>query len=51
MTEESLRAAAQLDPEAAAAAWKESAVPPLELVLRTRWPGAEVDWGGADPIL
>ena len=35
----------------AAAAWKEKSVPPLELVLRTRWPAATVDWNGADPIL
>jgi hypothetical protein len=35
----------------AAAAWKEKSVPPLELVLRTRWPAAQVDWNGADPIL
>ena len=31
--------------------WKEQAVPPLELVLRTRWPAAQVDWNGSDPIL
>ncbi|CAM9736068.1 unnamed protein product, partial [Hapterophycus canaliculatus] len=26
-------------------------VPPLDLVIRTRWPGATVDWNGTDPIL
>lgn len=26
-------------------------VPPLDLVIRTRWPGAAVDWNGTDPIL
>lgn len=26
-------------------------VPPLDLVVRTRWPGAAVDWNGTDPIL
>lgn len=26
-------------------------VPPLEMVLDTRWPGAEVDWNGTEPIL
>lgn len=26
-------------------------VPPLDLVIRTRWPGAAVDWNGSDPIL
>ena len=31
--------------------WKEQAVPPLELVLRTRWPAAQVDWNGSDPIM
>lgn len=39
------------DATAAAAAWKENAVPPLELVLQTRWPAARVDWNGTDPIL
>lgn len=40
-----------MDAEAAAAAWKQSTVPPLELVLRTRWPGAAVDWGETEPLL
>jgi ubiquitin carboxyl-terminal hydrolase MINDY-3/4 len=51
---EALEANAAKDPNdaaAAAAAWKENAVPPLELVLRTRWPAARVDWNGTDPIL
>eukprot|EP00904_Undaria_pinnatifida_P010389 jgi/Undpi1/6480/HiC_scaffold_20.g08959.m1 len=26
-------------------------VPPLDLVIRTRWPGAAVDWNGTEPIL
>lgn len=26
-------------------------IPPLDLVIRTRWPGATVDWNGTDPIL
>lgn len=26
-------------------------VPPLDLVIRTKWPGATVDWNGTDPIL
>lgn len=26
-------------------------VPPLELVIETRWPGVQVNWNGADPIL
>eukprot|EP00903_Cladosiphon_okamuranus_P016847 g15536.t1 len=26
-------------------------VPPLDLVIRTKWPGAFVDWNGTDPIL
>jgi len=25
--------------------------PPLELVLRTRWPGARFDWNGVEPLL
>ena len=39
------------DAAAAAASWKENAVPPLELVLQTRWPAARIDWNGSDPIL
>ncbi|KAG5190338.1 FAM188B-like protein, partial [Tribonema minus] len=35
-------------PDAAAAG---ALVPPLDLVVRTRWPGAAVDWNGTDPIL
>ncbi|CAM9886479.1 unnamed protein product [Ectocarpus sp. 6 AP-2014] len=26
-------------------------IPPLDLVIRTRWPEATVDWNGTDPIL
>ncbi|CAN0070860.1 unnamed protein product, partial [Phaeothamnion confervicola] len=26
-------------------------VPPLDLVIRTRWEGAAVNWNGTDPIL
>lgn len=26
-------------------------VPPLDLVIRTKWPAAFVDWNGTDPIL
>jgi hypothetical protein len=26
-------------------------IPPLELVIRTKWAGASVDWNGAEPIL
>eukprot|EP00752_Nemacystus_decipiens_P004082 g3736.t2 len=26
-------------------------VPPLDLVIRTKWPGALIDWNGTDPIL
>eukprot|EP01048_Picozoa_sp_COSAG05_P007916 COSAG05_NODE_579_length_8556_cov_44.773679_4_plen_59_part_00 len=37
--------------EAAAAAWKESCTPPLELVVQSRWPGAVVDWGDTEPLL
>lgn len=25
--------------------------PPLDLCVRTRWPGAAVDWNGVDPLL
>jgi len=25
--------------------------PPLDLVIRTKWPGARVDWGDSEPIL
>jgi ubiquitin carboxyl-terminal hydrolase MINDY-3/4 len=25
--------------------------PPLDLVIRTKWCGASVDWNGTDPIL
>ncbi|KAJ3280646.1 hypothetical protein HDU76_009120, partial [Blyttiomyces sp. JEL0837] len=25
--------------------------PPLELVIRTRWPGCSVDWNGTEPLL
>ena len=47
----------QADGGAAAAEMAAEAVadpngrPPLEHVLRTRWPGAAVDWNGAEPIL
>ena len=27
------------------------AIPPLELVLETRWPGVHVDWNGSEKIL
>ena len=26
-------------------------IPPLDLVLRTKWPGCVVDWNGSEPIL
>ena len=26
-------------------------IPPLDLVVRTKWRGAAVDWNGTDPIL
>ena len=26
-------------------------IPPLDLVLRTKWPGCLVDWNGSEPIL
>ena len=26
-------------------------VPPLDEVLRTRWPGTAVDWNGTEPLL
>ena len=26
-------------------------VPPLDAVVRTRWPGCVVDWNGGEPIL
>lgn len=25
--------------------------PPLDLCIRTRWPGATVDWNGVEPLL
>jgi ubiquitin carboxyl-terminal hydrolase MINDY-3/4 len=25
--------------------------PPLDLVIRTKWCGASIDWNGTDPIL
>lgn len=25
--------------------------PPIDHVIRTRWPGAQVDWNGSDPLL
>ena len=25
--------------------------PPIDLCVRTRWPGAAVDWNGVDPLL
>lgn len=28
-----------------------SLIPPLDLVIRTRWPGASVDWNDTEPIL
>jgi hypothetical protein len=54
MDADAVEACAGRDPNddaEAAAAWKENSVPPLELVLRTRWPAARVDWNGTDPIL
>lgn len=26
-------------------------VPPIDMVIRTNWPGSSVDWNGTDPIL
>ena len=54
MTAEGVAAAAGMsdaEKEAAAAAWKESCTPPLELVVQSRWPGAVVDWGDTEPLL
>ncbi|XP_076439411.1 putative ubiquitin carboxyl-terminal hydrolase MINDY-4 [Babylonia areolata] len=30
---------------------EEDLVPPLEHCIRTKWPGAEIDWNGYEPIL
>ena len=26
-------------------------IPPIDLVIRTKWSGAAVDWNGSEPIL
>ena len=26
-------------------------IPPLDVTIRTRWPGAGIDWNGSEPIL
>ena len=26
-------------------------IPPLDLVIRTKWPGRSIDWNGIEPIL
>ncbi|KAG7382587.1 hypothetical protein PHYPSEUDO_004728 [Phytophthora pseudosyringae] len=35
----------------AATARHDDLVPPLDLVIRTKWPRAAVDWNGVDPLL
>ena len=31
--------------------WRGAPIPPLELVLATRWPDAVVEWRGCEPLL